>query len=359
MANTLGTALTLTTFGESHGVAIGGVIDGCPAGLAPDFDWMKRQLARRKTATGDYSSARVESDEVEFLSGLVNGKTIGTPVAFLVRNTGHKPQDYEEFRHAFRPSHADYAWFKKFGEPSGSGGGRTSARVLLPVVVAGAFAEAILRPGGISVLAWVSSIGDIVCDASPETITPAMVEKSPLHCPDNEASEKILRLLEDVKAAGDTVGGTIRCRISGVPAGLGEPVFSKLHADLAHAMMSINSVKGFEYGSGFEAAPIRGSEYNDALEIRQGRVHTRTNHDGGINGGISNGEDIHFRIALKPIPSVHRLQDTVDDQGRPLQLQLSGRHDTCAVPRCIPVVESLTALVMADHLLLQNLRKKS
>lgn len=359
MMNTIGTVLKLTTFGESHGPAVGGVLDGCPAGLTPDTEFIASQLQRRKTGTSAFSSSRVEPDEVEFLSGLVNGTTIGTPIAFIVRNSGHHPDDYSALATLFRPSHADYAWYQKFDVSSGSGGGRTSARALLPVVVAGGFAEALLKPQGVSVLAWVSSIGGINCTIPTGDVSTEAVHRNVLNCPDDEATEKMLAYLKKLQETGDTAGGTVSCRISGVPAGWGEPMFAKLHAVLAHAMMSINSVKGFEYGRGFEAASMCGSAYNDALEIRQGRVRTRTNNDGGINGGISNGEDIFFRIALKPIPSIHLAQDTVDHQGKPAQIRVSGRHDTCAVPRSLPLVESLARLVVADHYLVQKIRKSS
>jgi len=356
MVNTIGNILRLTTFGESHGPAIGGVLDGCPAGTVIDEQEIALQLQRRMTAQSSFSSSRKETDQVEFISGIEKGVALGTPICFMVRNTGHQPKDYENIKEVFRPSHADYSWFAKFGAGSGSGGGRTSARVLLPAVVAGCIARDILRSTQVSVLAWVSSIGTVQISDMLLDITPEMVHNNELNCPDPLAAKEMLRLLTTLKKAGDTTGGTIICRISGVPAGLGEPVFGKLHASLAHAMMGINSVKAFEYGSGFEASRMKGSEYNDALYVKKGTVHTRSNHDGGINGGISNGEDILFRIAFKPIPSVHLEQKTLDTRLKPVSVNISGRHDTCVVPRSVTLVESLANLVIADQFLMQKIR---
>lgn len=356
MVNSVGNILRLTLFGESHGPAVGGVLDGCPAGIPVDLEDIAFQLRRRKSAQTFFSSSRSEPDEVEFLSGVRDGKTIGTPIGFILRNRDQRPADYQALAEVFRPSHADFAWFEKFGETSGSGGGRTSARVLMPAVVAGSIAKAILGSTGVSVLAWVSSIGPVNAAATPGTVTTEQVRNNPLNCPDETAAAKMMEWLETLKTSGDTCGGTITCRITCVPAGLGEPVFSKLHAALAHAMMSINSVKAFEYGSGFEAARMKGSEYNDLWNVEENRAVTLTNHDGGINGGISNGQDIVFRIAFKPVPSIALEQQTIDIQKKPVKLKISGRHDTCVVPRSVSLVESLATLVIADHYLMQTTR---
>lgn len=356
MVNTIGNILRLTTFGESHGPAIGGVLDGCPNGIPVDEKEIAFQLQRRMTAQSPFASSRKEADQVEFLSGIRKGKTMGTPIAFMVRNTGQLPEDYDQLKDVFRPSHADYAWFEKFGETSGSGGGRTSARVLLPCVVAGCIARGVLKDTAFSVLAWVSAIGTVEVPSSLKEITAEMVHDNELNCPDPATAKKMLKLLGSLKKQGDTTGGIITCCISGVPAGLGEPAFAKLNAALAQAMMGINSVKAFELGEGFGASRMKGSEYNDAFSVRKSKVTTVTNHDGGINGGISNGQDIVFRIAFKPVPSVMLEQKTLDVKGKPVVIKISGRHDTCVVPRSVSLVESLTTLVIADHYLMQKIR---
>lgn len=357
MQNTLGTILRLTTFGESHGPVVGGVVDGCPAGIRISEKEIAHQLKRRKTGLHAFASSRKEADTVEFLSGVRQQLTLGSPIAFIVRNKGQKPEDYNALNNVFRPSHADYAWHQKYGLSSGSGGGRSSARVLLPCVVAGCIANDILKPFGISVMAWVSAIGGIALPDDFEQIDPKSIESGALRCPDEKTSAKMLKLLEALQKKGDSTGGIVSCRISGVPASWGEPVFGKLHASLAHAMMGINSVKGFELGSGFAAAAMRGSVYNDELAILKGKVITRTNHDGGINGGISNGQDICFRLAFKPVPSIQTEQHTITRDKKPTTVKISGRHDTCVVPRSVPIVESLARFVLADHYLMQKTRK--
>ncbi len=358
MQNTLGAILRLTTFGESHGPAVGGVIDGCPAGITIDEKAIAKQLQRRKTGLQSFSSSRKEADEVLFVSGVLNNKTLGTPIAFLVENKGQQSKDYEQLKNVFRPSHADYAWFEKFACSSGSGGGRSSARVLLPCVVAGCIAKEILPAKGISVMAWVSSIGNVFLPNDFSEINNKNIEASALRCPDNATSRRMTKLLESLQKDGDSTGGTVTCRISGVPAGWGEPVFGKLNAALAHAMMGINSVKAFELGEGFAAAAMKGSEYNDALMMKGGKVITKTNHDGGINGGISNGQDIIFRMAFKPVPSIRSEQQTITRDKKKTTVKISGRHDTCVVPRSVPMVESLATFILADHYLMQKSRGK-
>lgn len=330
--NTIGRHFRLTTFGESHGAAIGGVIDGCPSNLAIDFQLIESELRRRATAMSEFSSQRNEADKVKFLSGILDGVTLGTPIAFMVENTDAKPEDYAELEHVFRPSHADFTYQAKYGIRDYRGGGRASARTTLPIVVAGAIAKQILSEKGIVIQAYVKQIGTAVMD----------------NLPDKEATDLMMQQMESAKKEGDTLGGVIGCCIHNAPAGLGEPMFDKLQARLAYAMFSIPSVKGFEYGDGFAMAGMKGSECNDEFCVKDGKIRTRTNHSGGIQGGISNGEDIVFNVALKPIPSIRKPQSTVTDEGKDTSINIEGRHDVCAVPRAVVLVESLAALVVAD-----------
>ena len=357
MLNTIGKCLRLTTFGESHGPAIGGVIDGCPAGVVINMEDISQQLKRRRTGEQFYSSKRHEKDEVEFLSGISKGITIGTPLAFIIRNLDAKPADYIKLQNVYRPSHADYSWEQKFDLPLGSGGGRSSARALVPCVVAGSIAASILSSTPIKIIAWVSQIGPYGIHLPDGPFPQADINSNSLRCPDKKAAKNMLAWLEELKHKGDTTGGIITCSVTGCHAGIGEPFFGKLHAELAHAMMCINSVKGFEYGSGFCAAAMKGSEYNDALVVKNGCVHTATNHDGGINGGISNGEDIIFRVAFKPVSSLGMEQNTLNKDKKPIKIKIHGRHDTCVVPRAVPIVEAFAYLVIADHFLMQKIRK--
>lgn len=357
MVNSIGRLLRLTTFGESHGAAVGGILDGCPSGITVDEEEISLQLHRRSAGINSFSSSRIEKDQVEFLSGIRNGQTLGTPIAFLVRNTGQLSQDYESLKNVYRPSHADYSWEQKFGISSGSGGGRTSARALLPCVVAGTIARNIILLPEFSIIAWVSSIGQIETTINPLSVTTDNIEASPLRCPDKEISDKMLKFLDVLKKSGDTAGGIISCLIKACPLGLGEPAFGKLHADIAHAIMNINSVKGFEYGEGFHSSSFTGSQYNDSILVKKGKVVTATNHDGGINGGISNGGNIFFKCAFKPIPSISIEQKTITHDKKPALIKINGRHDTCAVPRAVPIVEAMAALIIADHFLMQKSRK--
>lgn len=327
-ANTFGTNFCLTTFGESHGEAIGGVIDGCPAGLQIDFNLIEEELRRRKTASTSTSSQRKESDKIIFLSGVFEGKTLGTPVAFMVKNEDARPSDYDNIKNVYRPSHADFTYQQKYGIRDYRGGGRSSARTLLPCVVAGCLAKQILSSQGIKIHSYVTQIGDVKKDAF--------------------SHEEIQSVLQKVKEERDTVGAVVRVEIDNVPAGIGEPYFRKLQAVLAQAMFSINAVKGFEYGEGFNAASMRGSECNDSFINDNGKIRTKTNHSGGIQGGISNGEKIYFNVAFKPIPTIMQPQHTVDVEGEDVIYDIEGRHDVCVVPRVLPIVEAMTAIAIVD-----------
>ena len=329
-ANTFGNNFTLTTFGESHGEAVGGVIDGCPSGLLIDFNLIEEELQRRKTGTNSAMSQRKESDKVVFLSGIFEGKTLGTPIAFMVRNEDARSADYENIKDIFRPSHADFTYQQKYGIRDYRGGGRGSARTLLPCVVAGAIAKQILRQYDIEIRSFATQIGEERCDAF--------------------SAEEIVSILNKVKNENDTVGAVVRVEIDNMPVGVGEPHFRKLQAVLAQAMFSINAVKGFEYGEGFHAASMRGSECNDTFINIDGKIRTRTNHSGGIQGGISNGEKIYFNVAFKPIPTIMQSQNTVNVAGEEVVYDITGRHDVCVVPRVLPVVEAMTAIALVDFI---------
>jgi len=348
--NTFGYLFRLTTFGESHGAATGGVIDGCPAGISIDFDFIQQELDRRKPVYAG-STARKEPDQVEFLSGIDNGKTLGTPIGFLFRNAAAQPGDYENLSDLYRPSHADFTYAMKYGTTACSGGGRASGRETVARVVAGAIAKLILKSSSIDIRAFISQVGSIVADSnlSDDLLSGGM--RSPLGFIDKQMEQRSLSQIAIAEKSGDTLGGTIICLVKGTPPGLGEPVFDKLQADLAKAMLSIGSAKAFEYGLGFSAASWKGSEYNDQMMRKDGRITFLTNHDGGIQGGISNGEDIIFRVGFKPVPSVKMPQATVNKKGDPAEITISGRHDTCHIPRLVVIVESMAALVLADHLI--------
>ncbi|MBN1338455.1 MAG: chorismate synthase [Bacteroidales bacterium] len=349
--NTFGTLFRITSFGESHGPAVGGVIDGCPARLRVDFDLIERELARRRSGQSDHSSSRKEDDRVEFLSGIFEGATTGTPIAFIIRNRDMRPGDYDHVKSVYRPSHADFVYQEKYGIRDHRGGGRASARETAVRVVGGAFAKMFLTEQGINILAFVSRIGDVKTGVAPEKVNPQNIESSPVRCPDNEATGLMLKYLDQMKKEGDTAGGVVSCLSTGIPAGLGEPVFDKLNADLAKAMLSINAVKGFEMGSGFASASMKGSEHNDRFTHTEQGIKTLTNHSGGIQAGISNGADIFFRVAFKPVSTIIKDQKTVDVSGKEVVLEGKGRHDVCVVPRAVPVVEAMTAITLADHLL--------
>ena len=351
MGNTFGKLFTLTTFGESHGEAIGGVIDGMPAGIEIDLDFVQAELDRRRPGQSFITTSRAEGDKVELLSGVFEGRSTGCPIGFIVRNANQHSQDYENMRCLFRPSHADYTYFSKYGIRDHRGGGRSSARITISRVVAGAFAKLVLRKLGISVQAYTSQVGDIALDKDYRRYDLSLTEGNIVRCPDAATAWRMEELIAGVQAKGDTIGGTITCIVKGCPAGLGEPEFGKLHAQLGSAMLSINAAKGFEYGEGFDCVKTRGSEQNDVFTSADGRIVTRTNHSGGIQGGISNGEDIYFRVAFKPVATILQEQDTVDLEGNATTLKARGRHDPCVLPRAVPIVEAMTAIVILDNFL--------
>ena len=353
--NTIGSLFRLTSFGESHGAGIGGIIDGMPSGIEVDMDFIQSELARRKPGQSKLTTARKEADEVELLSGIFEGRTTGTPIGFLVRNTNQHSQDYEEMRNVYRPSHADFTYEQKYGIRDHRGGGRSSARETISRVVAGAFAKLALRQLGISIKAYTQQVGDVVLPGTYLDYDLDVAEQNAVRCPDERVAERMSQLIMEVKAEGDTVGGVIACVVKGCPVGLGEPVFDKLHARLGAAMLSINAVKGFEYGLGFAGASGRGSEQNDIFEPDgKGGIVTRTNNSGGIQGGISNGQDIYFRVAFKPVATLLREQETVDIHGQATTLTARGRHDACVLPRAVPVVEAMAAMTILDAYLLDK-----
>jgi chorismate synthase len=349
--NSFGTLFRLTSFGESHGTAIGGIIDGCPAGLGIDTGKIQYELDRRKPGQSKITTQRKEKDTVEFLSGIFEGVTTGTPIGFLIRNKDHKSGDYNNLKDVFRPSHADYTYNKKYGIRDHRGGGRSSARETIARVVAGAIARQLLGQMGITINAFVNSVGKICVDKPYQELDLSKTEENIVRCPDPETAKKMISLIEEAGRNHDTLGGTILCVLKGVPAGWGSPVFNKLHADLGFAMLGINAVKGFEYGSGFEGTKMYGSEHNDIFVNTNGKVSTATNHSGGIQGGISNGQDIYFNIAFKPIATLLREQKTLDKKLNETTINPKGRHDPCVLPRTVPIVEAMAAMVLADHYL--------
>ena len=352
--NTLGQILTLTTFGESHGPAIGGVLDGFPSGITVDTDYIRQCMQRRRPGQSTVTTGRQEQDEVEFLSGLLDGVSTGAPIAFIIRNTDQHSSDYDELKDLYRPSHADYAWEQRYGIRDWRGGGRSSARVTAPICVAGALAMLAFRKmlPGLEIKAFTSQIGPYSTDPSKDMYyTSAMTESNPVRCPDQELATKMEEYIKDLRKEQDSTGGCVTCIVNGLPAGIGNPVFDKLEASLAKAMLGINACKGFEYGDGFLSASQLGSQHNDAFRIEDGKITTLTNHSGGIQGGISNGQPIRFRVAFKPTPTIGQEQDTVTRDGHETTMAAKGRHDPCVVPRAVPVVEALTALVILDQYL--------
>ena len=355
--NTFGNIFRLTTFGESHGEAIGGVVDGMPAGIDIDIDFIQAELNRRRPGQSKITTSRQEADQVELLSGVFEGKSTGCPIGFIVRNTNQHSQDYENMRNVFRPSHADYTYQQKYGIRDHRGGGRSSARITISRCVGGALAKLVLKQLGISVQAYTSQVGNIALNRDYRLYDLSQTETNAVRCPNAEKAAEMEALITQVKSEGDTIGGVITCVIKGCPAGLGEPEFGKLHAALGAAMLSINAVKGFEYGEGFEGVNARGSEQNDSFCSVNGRIMTVTNHSGGIQGGISNGQDIYFRVAFKPVATLLMEQNTVDIDGNPTTLTAKGRHDPCVLPRAVPVVEAMAAMVILDHFLFKNATK--
>ena len=361
MRNTFGHLFTLTTFGESHGAAVGGVVDGMPAGIDIDTDFIQQELNRRRPGQSRLTTARQEGDRVELLSGVFEGKSTGCPIGFIVRNENQHSQDYDNLRTLFRPSHADFTYYNKYGIRDHRGGGRSSARITISRVVGGALAKLVLQQQGITIQAYTSQVGDIALDKDYRRYDLSLTEQNDVRCPDPEKAAQMAELISLVKSEGDTIGGVITCVVKGCPVGLGEPEFGKLHAELGAAMLSINAVKGFEYGDGFDIVSHRGSEVNDRLicchDTAKNRTTTATNHSGGIQGGISNGEDIYFRVAFKPVATLLQEQQTIDLDGNATTFTAHGRHDPCVLPRAVPVVEAMAAMTILDHLLLKNSAK--
>ena len=345
--NTFGNLFKVTTFGESHGEALGGIIDGCPPGIELDFEAIQYEMQRRKPGQSSIVTQRKENDEVQFLSGIFEGKTTGTPIGFIVPNTNQKSDDYSHIKDTFRPSHADYVYEKKYGIRDYRGGGRSSARETASRVVAGAIAKQVIPD--IKINAFTSSVGEIFIDKPYQDLDFSKIESNAVRCPDETSAQKMEDYIKQIRKEGDTVGGTVTCVIQNVPIGLGEPVFDKLHAELGKAMLSINAVKGFEYGSGFCGAKMKGSEHND---LHNADGTTKSNLSGGIQGGISNGMDIYFRVAFKPVATIMQKQESLDIHGNLVEMKGKGRHDPCVVPRAVPIVEAMAALVIADYFLL-------
>ena len=350
--NTFGNFFKLTTFGESHGEAIGGVIDGCPAGVSIDLDAIENQMMRRRPGQSTIVTQRKETDTVRFLSGIFEGKTTGSPIGFIIENTNQKSADYTHIKDSYRPSHADYTFDKKYGHRDYRGGGRSSARETACRVAAGAIASQLL--GAIAITGYVSSVGDLSLDTPYQELDFNTIDSNVVRCPDAEMASKMIAKIKEVKKQGDTIGGIITCVIQNVPVGLGEPVFDKLHAQLGKAMLSINAVKGFEFGSGFKGATMNGSEHNDLFN-QDGT--TKSNLSGGVQGGISNGMDIYFRVAFKPVATIMQKQQTINSKGEKVEMQGKGRHDPCVVPRAVPIVEAMAGLTIADFWLANKLSK--
>ncbi|MTI20124.1 chorismate synthase [Fulvivirga sp. RKSG066] len=356
MGNSFGTLFRITTFGESHGTAIGVTIDGCPAGLTIDETFIQAELTRRKPGQSKITTQRKEADEFEILSGVFEGKTTGTPIALLIRNTNAKSKDYSHIADKYRPSHADFSYQEKYGIRDYRGGGRSSARETAARVAAGAVAKQLLKQLDISITAYVSKVGKI---ETPHytSLDLNKTEDNIVRCPDGEVAEKMIVLIDETRKNRDTIGGVVTCVIKNTPAGLGEPVFDRLHAELGKAMLSINAVKGFEYGSGFAGVEMNGSEHNDEFYEEDGLIKTKTNHSGGIQGGISNGQDIYFNVAFKPVATIMKDQESVNEAGESVTVSGKGRHDPCVVPRAVPIVEAMAALVLADFYLINQTAK--
>ena len=357
MGNSFGKLFKITTFGESHGVAIGAIIDGCPSGLVIDEPFIQSELDRRRPGQSKITTQRKESDTFEILSGIFEGKATGAPICLVIKNEDQKSKDYSHIADKYRPSHADYTYQQKYGHRDYRGGGRSSARETAARVAAGAIAKLLLMQYGVNIQAYVSQVGDLKIDTPYNELDLNTVENNIARCPDQEIAKKMISLIDDVRKERDTIGGVVSCVIKDVLIGLGEPVFDKLHAVLGQAMLSINAVKGFEIGSGFEGVKMRGSNHNDLIYSENNKVKTKTNYSGGIQGGISNGEDIYFNVAFKPVATIMKDQDSLDHEGNPTIVSGKGRHDPCVVPRAVPIVEAMAALVLADFYLI-NLTTK-
>jgi chorismate synthase len=353
--NTFGKLFSLTSFGESHGRGVGGIIEGVTPGLALDMDFIQNELDRRRPGQSKISSPRDEKDRVEFLSGVFEGKATGTPLAFVIWNKDQKSGDYDNLKKIYRPSHADYTYEAKYGVRDHRGGGRSSARETIARVAAGAIAKLMLREMDVKVTAFVSQVGSVELKEIPSNLE--AIESTPVRCPDVDTANRMINLIDEIRSEKDSIGGVVSCIVENAPAGLGDPVFDKLHASLGQAMLSINAVKGFEYGMGFQAAAMRGSQHNDEFYSNEGQVKTRTNRSGGIQGGISNGENIYFRVAFKPVATILKDQNTVDQSGNEVVMTARGRHDPCVVPRAVPIVEAMAAMVLVDSWLMNKTYK--
>jgi chorismate synthase len=354
--NTFGKIFRITTFGESHGAALGVIIDGCPPGLVLDLDFMRSEMQRRKPGQSKITTQRKEEDEFEILSGVYDGLTTGTPIGIVIRNADQKSRDYAHLIDNYRPSHADFTYDEKYGFRDHRGGGRSSARETAARVIAGSIAKQYLQKQNISITAYVQSVGNIAVEKNYSQLDLSRIEENIVRCPDAAVAERMIELITEIKKQGDTIGGTIHCIIQNLPAGIGDPVFDKLHADLGKAMLSINACKGFEYGSGFAGTKMKGSEHNDQFlfDTQQKKILTKTNHSGGIQGGISNGMDIYFTVAFKPVATILQKQLSVNKAGEEVIVEGKGRHDPCVLPRAVPIVEAMAALVLMDHLLIQQ-----
>jgi len=348
MANTIGKLFTFTSFGESHGKGIGGIIDGCPAGIELNEDFIQQELDRRKPGQSSIATPRKEDDKVEFISGIFEGKTTGTPIAFVIWNQNQHSKDYDHLKEVYRPSHADFTYQQKYGIRDHRGGGRSSARETAARVVAGAVAKLVLKQKGIEITAYTSQVGHIAMTQNLESIDLSLIESNIVRCPEPAVAEKMINYIQELKKEGDSIGGIISCVIKGVPVGLGEPIFDKLQARLAAAMLSINASHGFDYGRGFEGVSLRGSEMNDSFVKADQKISTKTNNSGGIQGGISNGQDIYFRVLFKPVATISKKQDTLDIHANEIQLEARGRHDPCVLPRAVPIVEAMAAITLLD-----------
>lgn len=352
--NSFGNLFRLTSFGESHGKAVGGVIDGCPPGTIIDESFIQAELNRRRPGQSKITTPRDEKDQVEILSGVMDGVATGTPIGFIIRNADQRSKDYNNMKDVFRPSHADYTYTQKYGVRDHRGGGRSSARETIARVVAGAIAKLALKTYGVTIQGYTSAVGDIKLDKPYTELNLDHTEDNIVRCPDSKKAEEMIEYISKLRHLGDSIGGTVTCVVKNVPVGVGEPVFDKLHATLGHAMLSINAVKGFEYGSGFEGTKLKGSEHNDPFVIQDGKVSVTQNMSGGIQGGISNGQDIYFNVAFKPVATLLMDQQTVDKEGNETTLKAKGRHDPCVLPRAVPIVEAMAAITLLDMILLNN-----
>ena len=354
MSNTIGKLFTFTSFGESHGKGIGGIVDGCPAGIEIDENYVQSEMNRRKPGQSSIATPRKEDDKVEFLSGIFEGKSTGTPIAFIIWNQNQHSTDYDHLKEIYRPSHADYTYQQKYGIRDHRGGGRSSARETASRVVAGAIAKLTLKQMGISITAYTSQVGPFAMTQTMEEVDLSAIESNIVRCPQQDVAEKMIEYIHQLKKEGDSTGGIISCIIKGIPVGLGEPIFDKLQARLAFAMLSINASHGFDYGRGFEGVSLKGSEMNDPFYMEGDKIKTRTNNSGGIQGGISNGEEVFFRVLFKPVATISKKQETIDKQLNEVELEARGRHDPCVLPRAVPVVEAMAALTLLDLYLVNS-----